>query len=114
MFLKRREFIAVIGPRQAGKTTFLEIIREYLLRELKISRDLIQIVTFEDRRLLMEFEADPVSFVYSYFPVQSSETAYFMIDEFQYADEDGQKLKLVYATIRGIKIIPLTSYLFAG
>jgi len=35
-FLKRREFVAIIGPRQSGKTTFLEIIREYLIKERKL------------------------------------------------------------------------------
>ncbi len=27
-FLKRREYIAITGPRQAGKTMFLEIITQ--------------------------------------------------------------------------------------
>ena len=28
-----------------------------------------------------------------------------MIDEFQYAEEGGQKLKLIYDTVKGLKII---------
>lgn len=104
-FLKRREYIAIIGPRQAGKTTFLEIIKDYLLKDLRVNRNLIQAVTFEDRRLLAQFEADSVSFVRSYLPVKTTKTFYFMIDEFQYAQEGGQKLKLIYDTIKGLKII---------
>ena len=33
------------------------------------------------------------------------EKFYLMIDEFQYAQEGGQKLKLIYDTLKGIKII---------
>lgn len=104
-FLKRKEFIAIIGPRQSGKTTFLEIIRKYLLTEEKVDRDSIQTVTFEDRKLLKQFESDPVTFVRSYLPRQGKKTTYLMLDEFQYADEGGQKLKLIYDTVKNIKII---------
>jgi len=104
-FLKRREYIAIVGPRQAGKTTFLEIIKDYLLRKLKISKELIQTITFEDRRLLSQFDADPVLFIQSYLPLKTTKTFYLMIDEFQYAQEGGQKLKLIYDTVRDIKII---------
>lgn len=104
-FIKRDEFIAIIGPRQAGKTTFLEILKGYLTNELKIKKDLIQSITFEDRRLLMEFETDPVSFIHSFIPPNLKQKFYLMIDEFQYAQDGGQKLKLIYDTIKGIKII---------
>ena len=104
-FLKRKEFIAIIGPRQSGKTTFLGIVKRYLCEEVRISKDLIQTVTFEDRRLLAQFEADPVSFVRSYIPGNISDNFYLMIDEFQYAIDGGQKLKLIYDTVKGIKII---------
>ena len=52
-FLKRDEFISIIGPRQSGKTTFLEIIKGCLVKELKVKEGLIQSVTFEDRKQLM-------------------------------------------------------------
>lgn len=105
VFLKRQEFIAIVGPRQAGKTTFLEIIKTCLLKDLKVDKNLIQIITFEDRKLLRQFEADPISFVRSYFPAESAKISYLMIDEFQYADNGGQKLKLIYDTLERIKII---------
>ena len=50
-FLKRREFIAIIGPRQAGKTTFLGILKDCLSKEFGVPGNLIKTVTFEDRRL---------------------------------------------------------------
>ena len=104
-FIKRREYLAIIGPRQAGKTTFLEIIKNYLTQELKVDKALIQTITFEDRRLLSQFESDPVSFVRSYMPAKSLKTFFLMIDEFQYAREGGQRLKLVYDTVAHLKII---------
>lgn len=104
-FLKRREFIAIIGPRQAGKTTLLKIIRDYLSKKIDVPENIIKTVTFEDRRLLAQFESDPVLFVRSYFPEKNGQTVYLMIDEFQYADEGGQKLKLIYDTVENLKII---------
>lgn len=104
-FIKRDDFISIIGPRQAGKTTFLEILQGYLIEGLKVKKNLIHSITFEDRRLLMEFEADAVSFVRSFIPAGVKERFYLMIDEFQYAQDGGQKLKLIYDTIKGIKII---------
>jgi len=103
-FLKRKEFISIIGPRQSGKTTFLEILKACLSKELKINKNLIQIITFEDRKLLAEFEKDPVSFIHSYIPQGSSQKFYLMLDEFQYVEDGGQKLKLIYDTIKKIKI----------
>lgn len=104
-FIRRKEYLAITGPRQAGKTTFLEITKDFLLHDLKIHKDSIQTVTFEDRRLLSQFESDPVSFVRSYMPAKTSGTFYLMIDEFQYAVEGGQRLKLLYDTMPKLKII---------
>lgn len=104
-FLKRKEYIAIVGPRQAGKTTFLEIIKEYLLKEEKVPQELITIISFEDRKLLRQFEDDPAAFMQSFFPAQTNKTIYIMLDEFQYAEEGGQKLKLIYDTVKNLKII---------
>lgn len=104
-FIKREEFISIIGPRQSGKTTFLKILQEHLFNELKVNKELVQTVTFEDRRLLMEFEANPVSFIRSFIPEKLNRKFYLMVDEFQYAQDGGQKLKLIYDTVKGIKII---------
>ncbi|MCK4250072.1 ATP-binding protein [candidate division WOR-3 bacterium] len=103
-FIKRREFIAIIGPRQSGKTTFLGILRNYLNQTMGIQDELIKTVTFENRKLLAQFESDPVSFIHSYIPKHHSHNFYLMIDEFQYAVDGGQKLKLIYDTIRRVKI----------
>jgi predicted AAA+ superfamily ATPase len=104
-FLKRKEFIAIAGPRQSGKTTFLQILKQYLSDELNHPDELVKIVTFEDRRLLAQFESDPMSFIRSYVPGSHKHTFYLMIDEFQYAVDGGQKLKLIYDTLDHVKIV---------
>ncbi|MBL7132090.1 MAG: ATP-binding protein [Candidatus Omnitrophica bacterium] len=103
-FLKRKEFISIVGPRQSGKTTFLQILNDCLVKDFNINKDRIQIVTFEDRKLLMQFEKDAVSFVRSYARRGSKRKFYLMIDEFQYAKGGGQKLKLIYDTVKNIRI----------
>ncbi|MGB3340222.1 MAG: ATP-binding protein [bacterium] len=104
-FLKRQEYIAIIGPRQSGKTTFLELLKSYLIEEMRVTADRIKTVTFEDRKLLAQFESEPVSFVQSYLPQETTHPFFLMIDEFQYAVDGGQKLKLIYDTVKEIKII---------
>jgi len=104
-FIGRKEFISITGPRQSGKTTLLDMIAGYLEKDLKVDRKHIKKITFEDRRLLMEFERDPVGFVKSFRPAESKQRFYFMIDEFQYAENGGQRLKLVYDTLEKVKVI---------
>lgn len=104
-FLQRKEFIAIVGPRQAGKTTFLEIIGDYLHNELAVNKDHIAMVTFEDRMLLSQFERDPVAFVSSFKVPGHKNILYLMLDEFQYVLDGGQKLKLIYDLMHDVKII---------
>lgn len=37
----RKEITFIIGPRQVGKTTLLNLIREYLIKEKKIPQERI-------------------------------------------------------------------------
>ncbi|MBI4358776.1 MAG: ATP-binding protein [Candidatus Omnitrophica bacterium] len=108
-FLKRREYLSVLGPRQSGKTTLLELLKEELIDELRIPKDRIASLTFEDRKLLAQFEKDPIPFVRSYLSSGSKGSKnrpfYLFMDEFQYAEEGGQKLKLIYDTLEEVKII---------
>lgn len=104
-FLERKEFISIIGPRQAGKTTFLELIKDYLIKNLNVKESHIFSITFEDRKLLNQFESDARTFVNSYLNlISKGETLFLMIDEFQYAKDGGQKLKLIYDTMPNVKI----------
>lgn len=104
-FLERKEFISIIGPRQAGKTTFLDLVKDYLIKNLNITKEYIFYITFEDRKLLNQFESDAKIFINSYLSlVPKDETLFLMIDEFQYAKDGGQKLKLIYDTMPNVKI----------
>ncbi len=105
-FLNRKEYIAVVGPRQAGKTTLMNILIEYLRVNSGFTEDSVKLITFEDRRLLAEFESDPLPFINSYLPEKRNlKKFYLMLDEYQYVDDGGQKLKFIYDTIKDLKII---------
>lgn len=104
LFLKRDEYIAITGPRQAGKTFLFGILKDYLVNELKVNENSVRTITFEDRKLILEFEKDPIHFIRSYMPEKIDGKFYFFMDEFQYVEEGGQKLKLAYDTIKNLKV----------
>jgi len=79
-------------------------MKKYLISDLKINPELIKIMSFEDRRILQEFEKKPISFINSWIS-NSEKINYLLIDEFQYAKDGGQKLKFVHDTLKNVKII---------
>ena len=87
------EYIAVIGARQAGKTTLLRHIRENI-------KDSV-FITFEDAEIRDLFDTDIKSFIKLY--IEPHHTIF--IDEFQYAKNGGTSLKFVYDTVPGKKIV---------
>lgn len=91
-YLDKPEIIAVVGPRQCGKTTLLKKIAESLTGCLMIS--------FEDRAILSMFENNIDDFIKLYVLGKK----YLFIDEFQYAKEGGKKLKYIFDT-KKIKLI---------
>ena len=90
-FLDTREIIAIVGPRQCGKTTLMRHIFSRLENALFID--------FEKRENLELFENDIESFIKLY--VKNYQ--YLFIDEFQYAKDGGKKLKYIYDS-QNIKI----------
>ncbi|MEK6926588.1 MAG: ATP-binding protein [Nanoarchaeota archaeon] len=82
--LKDREIIAVVGPRQCGKTTMLKNI----FKDLKNG----VFLDFEDRETLEMFNEDLKSFIELYVKKYD----YLFIDEFQYAKDGGKHLKYLY------------------
>lgn len=103
-WLDRGEILAIKGPRQSGKTTLLHIIKNYLVNTKAVGREDIVYITFEDRDILDAFSRDPKAYIKSYI-TDKNKRFYFLIDEFHYLKEGGQKLKLLYDLYKNIKFI---------
>jgi len=104
-WIDRREIYAIKGPRQSGKTTLLKILQDYLVQERKVNPENIVFLTLEDREVLDKFSRSPKEFVRTLIMHKENERFYFLIDEFQYLVEGGQKLKLLYDLFKNIKFI---------
>jgi len=90
-FLAKRETISIVGSRQAGKTTFIE----NLAQEFKQRNKKVKFITFEKREDLNLFNNDIESF-----KKIAEQYDVVIIDEFQYSQEGGQKLKYLYDTTK--------------
>ena len=54
-WLKEREIIAIIGPRQSGKTTLLHHIREQVIKEYVYDPEHIIYASFDDEIERLKF-----------------------------------------------------------
>lgn len=90
--LGSREYLAVVGPRQAGKTTLIQKIQARLAGSIYLS--------FEDRELLALFDRDIKLFAKEY-----AKYKYIFIDEFQYSQNGGKNLKYLYDLHPNFKFI---------
>ncbi len=88
-YYKVKEIIAILGSRQVGKTTLLNMIFKDLSRDKKCL-----FLTFESRSDLEIFQTDIESFKKLY----CAKHEVIFIDEFQYAKDAGQKLKYLFDT----------------
>lgn len=91
-FLDAPEIIAIVGPRQSGKTTMLNRLNSKL-------KDAV-FVSFEDQNTLQMFEKNTDDFINTYIMGNK----YLFIDEFQYAKNGGKILKYIFDSQK-IKII---------
>ncbi len=90
-YMKTREIIAIVGPRQCGKTT--------LLKQMYSGLKKAAYVDFEDRDVLNLFNTD----IKLFYELHAKGSDYLFIDEFQYSSDGGKKLKYLYDT-HSIKI----------
>ena len=85
-YVKSPEIIAIIGPRQCGKTTLLH----HIAANLNFTKT--GIIDFEDRDELNLFMHDIKAFANLHVQGQN----FLFIDEFQYATGGGKNLKYIY------------------
>src|SRR3989338_1729075 len=90
-FLAKKEAISIVGPRQAGKTTFIKHLAEQFEFEQKGKK--VRFFTFENRDDLNLFNNGLEDF-----KKIASQYQVVFIDEFQYSRDGGQKLKYLYDT----------------
>ncbi|MCG2686780.1 AAA family ATPase, partial [Candidatus Parcubacteria bacterium] len=92
-YLDKREILAIVGPRQSGKTTLLGKIQADLKDSIFLN--------FEDKEVLELFEQDIKNFAKKYF----NNYKYIFIDEFQHSKNGGKNLKYLYDSFLNNKII---------
>ncbi len=85
-YLSVKEILAVVGPRQSGKSTLLGHLIEALPNTHSI--------TFEDQDLLALFDRDIKAFA----ELHVKKYDYVFIDEIQYSKHSGKRLKYIYDT----------------
>ena len=93
-YLDCSEIIAVVGPRQCGKTTLFKQIHQNIQQAKKS-----KFITFEDPMILGMFDNNIDAFIELY--VKTTDVLF--IDEFQYSKNGGKHLKQIY-DLYGIKM----------
>ena len=102
-WLLKDEIIILNGPRQVGKTSLLELLREELKRK-KIKNEMIFDFNLEDIEILNELNKSPKN-ILNYIKIKNKKN-YFLIDEIQYLDNPSNFLKYLYDEHRDkIKLI---------
>jgi len=96
-WIKEKEIIAINGPRQAGKTTLINKIKESL------PADSVVYISFENNQSLSSFITSPKEFVLAY--LQNKNKVYFLFDEFQYVKNGGKILKELFDSFPQAKFI---------
>lgn len=91
--MKNKEILALIGSRQVGKTTLMNM----LFNEIKEEKTMI---SFENQKILALFETNLDEFIEQYVKFNK----YLFIDEIQYSNKSGQNLKYIYDSF-DIKIV---------
>ena len=89
--LEAREVTVIAGPRQAGKTTLLKQVAQYL----KDRGDYAVMLTLEDPAILSKLNNHPEN-IFDLFLKGESHRTYVLIDEIQYLTDPSNFLKLLY------------------
>ncbi|MBL7053254.1 MAG: ATP-binding protein [Candidatus Portnoybacteria bacterium] len=102
------EIILVVGPRQAGKTTVLHQIEDFI----KEKNHVVHFLNLEDHEYLSLLKKSPKN-LFKIFPFDLRQKTYVLVDEVQYLDDPTNFLKYFYDEYKGkIKIITTGSSAF--
>ncbi len=101
-WIDEKEVLAIVGPRQSGKTTLLLKIKN-LLEKRGIIKEKIHFISFEDDFEKDKFEKDVKEYI-NYHVGDDKTKHFFLLDEIQYVEEAGKLLKLIYDTYPNVKI----------
>ncbi len=101
-WMNRREILAIRGPRQSGKTTLMRIMKEHLL-ERGVPEKNIVFLSCDDFDAAEPFGKDPKAYVKAYAPTKGK--YYFFLDEYQYVQEGGRRLKVLYDSFPNVKFV---------
>ena len=96
-YLPRKEILAIVGPRQCGKTTMINKI----LESLKEKKKKIENISFDNIKTLQLFNNDIDSFI----KIHVENFDILFIDEIHYSKNSGQKLKYIYDNFKTKLII---------
>jgi len=98
-----KEIIILNGPRQVGKTSLLEILKNELLKS-GIPEKTIFYLNMEEIKILETLNQDPENLLK--YIISQKDKNYFLLDEIQYLDNPSNFLKHLYDKYAGkIKII---------
>jgi len=93
--LDSRQIFAIVGPRQSGKTTLFKILKKHLLEKKHVLKEKIFYFNFEDFEIRNQFNKNPKEFVKRRIEDLKGRS-FFFFDEYHWAKNGGQKLKLLF------------------
>jgi predicted AAA+ superfamily ATPase len=103
--LSAKEMTVIIGPRQAGKTTMLGQIKEYLINKRNINPDLAHYFNLDLTKDLSLFSAQEKVIQFIKDRKSNNKILYLFIDEVQRIEQAGIFLKGIYDSQSNVKFI---------
>lgn len=102
-FIKRKEVILIKGTRRVGKTSVLYLLKNYLLKNLKIAKEKIHFFDLEDLDTREDFNNNPHNLL-KYVSQSKNSKQYVFIDEIQYLNNPSNFLKILSDHYPNLKI----------